>query len=121
MIALCLSFPDDLPDEILLMIFEYLPKKELLTCSSVCSRWRSVTQDENLWKEIYLERVKISTFFLTNLMQRGVETLTVKFSTVSAAKSVNHYVSLKLSSGFSNLFYSTFRRQAKQGELQLIT
>ena len=42
---------EDLPDEILLHIFEYLPPYDLLNCASVCHRFNRVTVDNHLWAQ----------------------------------------------------------------------
>lgn len=42
-----------LPNEIVCMIFSYLPQLELLrTCSRVCHRWRSIAMTPSLWQTL---------------------------------------------------------------------
>ncbi|CAH0387868.1 unnamed protein product [Bemisia tabaci] len=43
-----------LSDEILLMIFKWLPKETLYHCIFVCKRWQRIVYDEKLWYKIEL-------------------------------------------------------------------
>jgi hypothetical protein len=44
---------DDLPNKILLQIFSYLCIKELSLCvRNVCTRWRTVSEDDEIWKDM---------------------------------------------------------------------
>lgn len=38
-----------LPDELLLIILQYLPLKDLINASEVSTRWRELIQDDSLW------------------------------------------------------------------------
>jgi hypothetical protein len=45
---------DELPDKILLKIFSYLSISEIVLCvRNVCSRWRTVSEDDEIWMESY--------------------------------------------------------------------
>ncbi|XP_071957381.1 F-box only protein 15-like [Antedon mediterranea] len=46
---------DDLPDEILLIIFEFLPANDLLVSASVCRRWLKLSNDDILWQGLYIK------------------------------------------------------------------
>lgn len=41
-----------LPDELLLYIFKLLPLDDILACENVCERWKKLTRDVTLWKNI---------------------------------------------------------------------
>ncbi|GMT36962.1 hypothetical protein PFISCL1PPCAC_28259 [Pristionchus fissidentatus] len=41
---------DKLSDNILMMIFSYLPARQVLVTSSVCRRWRNIAWNPNLWR-----------------------------------------------------------------------
>ena len=41
-----------LPDELLLRIFSYLKVKDLCTCSLVSKKFRDISEDDTLWKEL---------------------------------------------------------------------
>jgi hypothetical protein len=44
---------DDLPDKILLKIFSYLSIKDIgMSVRNVCTRWRTVSEDEAIWKDL---------------------------------------------------------------------
>ncbi|XP_033117239.1 F-box only protein 15-like [Anneissia japonica] len=46
---------DDMPDEVLLYIFGFLPANDLLTSASVCRRWLKLSNDDVLWQELYMK------------------------------------------------------------------
>lgn len=43
---------EDIPDTLLLEIFQYLDFQPLLRCSAVCKIWQRVALDESLWKKL---------------------------------------------------------------------
>ncbi|XP_023241270.1 F-box only protein 6-like [Centruroides sculpturatus] len=46
------GFPlDDLPEEILITVFCFLPVKDLKNCCLVCRKWRDIVTSQTLWKE----------------------------------------------------------------------
>ncbi|OBZ69339.1 F-box/WD repeat-containing protein pof11 [Grifola frondosa] len=45
-----------LPDEVALHVFSYLPYQALLTCALVSRRWRTLADDQSLWKKLCMER-----------------------------------------------------------------
>ncbi|KAI0374634.1 WD40 repeat-like protein [Pilatotrama ljubarskyi] len=48
--------PQLLPPEIALHVFSYLPYQSLLTCALVSRRWRTLADDQSLWKSLCLSR-----------------------------------------------------------------
>ena len=48
--------PQLLPTEIALHVFSYLPYQSLLTCALVCRRWRTLADDQSLWKSLCMDR-----------------------------------------------------------------
>ena len=46
-----------LPDEILLQIFSFLPHKDLVSCSQVCSQFCRISMDETLCKSFLIIKV----------------------------------------------------------------
>ncbi|EZA56327.1 hypothetical protein DMN91_010047 [Ooceraea biroi] len=48
-----------MPDSILLIIFQYLTPKELVTAGEVCRSWHRVSRDEFLWKYIFYRTYKV--------------------------------------------------------------
>lgn len=45
---------DDLPENLLLKIFEYLAVKELCIAGRVCRQWRRIVRDNTLWRHVDL-------------------------------------------------------------------
>ncbi|CDO70011.1 hypothetical protein BN946_scf184354.g13 [Trametes cinnabarina] len=45
-----------LPPEISLHVFSYLPYQSLMTCALVSRRWRTLADDQSLWKSLCLSR-----------------------------------------------------------------
>ncbi len=45
-----------LPDEVMIHIFSGLNAQELTTCSSVCRQWCGLSQDQFLWKNLFISR-----------------------------------------------------------------
>lgn len=43
---------DLLPDEMIVKIFSYLSRRERLTCSMVCMRWKRGMDCPNLWERM---------------------------------------------------------------------
>ncbi|GBM92795.1 S-phase kinase-associated protein 2 [Araneus ventricosus] len=71
-------------DEIILCIFQWLPKTTLVRCSQVCKRWRDLSYDESLWKRYDYGRKKIEPFVLEILLHRGVSILRLAMSEVKS-------------------------------------
>ncbi|XP_005112407.1 uncharacterized protein LOC101854616 isoform X2 [Aplysia californica] len=49
----------ELPDSIFLHIFEYLPFSSVGALARVCRRWRCISSDELLWREVFLRHYKL--------------------------------------------------------------
>ena len=62
----------NLPDEVLLMIFSFLPKSDLVSLSQTCHGLKHVTRDPSLWTELSLkyEAIKKSTWACRELVSR---------------------------------------------------
>ena len=64
---------EGLPDSVLLQVFQYLPLEELcLAARMVCSRWRAVSHDADLWKFI-----EIPDHFSDNRMLKLLEPVSI--------------------------------------------
>lgn len=50
------SFFSILPKEIQLVCFQYLEPSELMKCSYVCKKWKSLASDNRLWK-VFIQRL----------------------------------------------------------------
>ena len=53
----------DLPAEIILIIFGFLAKIDLVHLAGSCARFRILTKDSSLWKELSLGKVIIKFVF----------------------------------------------------------
>lgn len=45
---------NNLPDELLITIFKYLPLESILECGNVCHRWRNLVEDGSVWRSIVI-------------------------------------------------------------------
>ncbi|XP_055381033.1 S-phase kinase-associated protein 2 [Condylostylus longicornis] len=61
-----------LSDEMILQIFKWLPKKTLIRCSFVCSRFNRLSQDESLWSRLDLGNKTLRSGALGNIVSRGI-------------------------------------------------
>lgn len=61
-----------LSDEVILSIFQWLPKKALLRCSLVCKQFRKLAQDESLWGRLDLAGRNLNVGALGRILSRGV-------------------------------------------------
>ncbi|KAL9979146.1 hypothetical protein ACROYT_G016761 [Oculina patagonica] len=67
-----------LPDEILLLIFSFLPHKDLVSCSRVCWQFYRISMDESLWKVIVLgQNANITDEWLHAIGTRRPMSLTI--------------------------------------------
>lgn len=61
-----------LSDEIILMIFRWLSKKNLIRCALVCKRWHRLTSDETLWSRLDGSTKVLESGALGNILSRQV-------------------------------------------------
>ena len=55
------------PDKVLLLILGYIPHKSLIsTCSRVCKKWKTLTQDSRLWSFVSL-RPEVSGIYIPSI------------------------------------------------------
>ncbi|XP_014607404.1 PREDICTED: S-phase kinase-associated protein 2 isoform X2 [Polistes canadensis] len=64
-----------LSDEMILMIFRWLPKKCLVRCMLVCKRWCRIARDEALWSRLDLSSKVLNEGTLEHILPRGVQIL----------------------------------------------
>ncbi|XP_033636361.1 S-phase kinase-associated protein 2-like [Asterias rubens] len=75
-----------LSDEIMLGVFQWLPKTTLTSCARVCKRWNHLVIDDSLWRHIDLASKIFSSGTLGRVLQRG--TVAAKLSRCSIKGSV---------------------------------
>ena len=67
---------EDLPNEILVKISDYLKINDLIRCGQVSKRIRSIANNELLWQKINLKsKDKILTGFLQRILKNGCQYL----------------------------------------------
>ncbi|XP_047356452.1 S-phase kinase-associated protein 2-like isoform X1 [Vespa velutina] len=64
-----------LSDEMILMIFRWLPKRCLVRCMLVCKRWCQIARDEALWSRLDLGSKVLNEGTLEHILPRGVQIL----------------------------------------------
>ena len=73
---------ESLPNEIWINVFGYLTVKELVRCSNVCQKWKSLTQKQSLWRKLNLSRKKVCVTYLNKMMSFRVKYLSLQRSKV---------------------------------------
>ena len=68
---------DDLPDEILLKIFQHLNMKEIVYCAQMSKRIRTISHDESLWQKINLYQRKVRVEFVEQILSNGCKYLSL--------------------------------------------
>lgn len=61
-----------LSDEIILMIFRWLPKIALTRCALVCKRWHRLSADETLWTRLDCSMKVLEPGALGHILSRQV-------------------------------------------------
>jgi F-box and leucine-rich repeat protein 1 (S-phase kinase-associated protein 2) len=72
-----------LSDEMVLQIFQWLPKKTLIRCTEVCTRFNRLACDEFLWIRMDLGGKTLRNGVLAKIIYRGVVTLRLAQAEVS--------------------------------------
>ncbi|XP_029434687.1 LOW QUALITY PROTEIN: S-phase kinase-associated protein 2 [Rhinatrema bivittatum] len=65
----------NLPDELLLGIFSYLPLTDLLKVSQVCKRWHRLSFDESLWHSLDVSGKTLLSGVLGQVLSAGIVAL----------------------------------------------
>ena len=67
-----------LPNEVVFLVFKYLKIEDLVKCGQVSKRFKSLSEDENLWpKKFNLCHKKVPVEFLQKLLDRGCKYLSL--------------------------------------------
>jgi F-box and leucine-rich repeat protein 1 (S-phase kinase-associated protein 2) len=72
-----------LSDEMVLMIFRWLPKNMLVRCALVCKRWQRIAYDEVLWTRMDLGSRTLNSGSLGHVLMRGTIILRLAQAEVS--------------------------------------
>ena len=72
---------ENLPNEILTQIFEYLTLKEIVQCGNTCQRWKLIiSHTEKLWLMANLKDKIVPVSFLNNLCLKGTKYLSLQYA-----------------------------------------
>ena len=75
---------EDLPDEVLLAIFEFLKMKEILRFGQVSTRIRAISNDESLWKKLNLFKGYVPYGFIEKAGENGCRYLSLAGTNLNA-------------------------------------
>ncbi|CAH3144466.1 unnamed protein product, partial [Porites lobata] len=64
-----------LSDEIILAIFQLLPKKTIVKCACVCKHWHRLVYDESLWRCVDMTKANLPSGLLGKVLKRGTRVL----------------------------------------------
>ena len=85
----------DLPDEIILKIFAFLYKKDLLHVAQVSKRTSVLSQDYSLWHCVSFKKKKVSTVCLQQVINRKCKVLGLQFAKVEDTLNLRCHSELK--------------------------
>ena len=74
---------EDLPNEVITMIFSSLDFKNILNCNRVSKRIRSISQSEVLWQKVNLhEHPELSSQFVKMVIENGCKYLNLSLENI---------------------------------------
>ena len=74
---------ENLPDEVLLTIVNYLDIKSIIKFGQVCQRTREISRDESLWRKTVLFNKKVCPEFVKFILDNGCRYLSFKGQLIS--------------------------------------
>ena len=86
----------DLPDEIILKIFAFLYKKDLLHLAQVSKRTSVISQDYSLWHIVSFKKKKVPTVFLQQVINRKCKFLSLEFAKVEGTLNLRGHSEIKV-------------------------
>ena len=66
---------EELPDEVILKVWSFLPIKELIQCTQLSKRFKAVCSDDSLWQKINLYNKKVPAKFVEFVINKGCKYL----------------------------------------------
>ncbi|KAB7498143.1 S-phase kinase-associated protein 2 [Armadillidium nasatum] len=73
-----------LTEEVVLMVFQWLPKFMLARCAQVCKRWKRLAFDETLWRKLDLGAKTLNPGVVGRVLQRGTYFLRLAKAEISS-------------------------------------
>ena len=73
---------NDLPDEIQLMIFNYLTIKDLIQCGQVSKRTRRISLDSTVWQKVNLHKKYVPPKFIKFILDHGCQYMDLSSSRI---------------------------------------
>ena len=87
---------EDLPNEVITMIFSFLDFKNILNCNRVSKRIRSISQSEVLWQKVNLhEHPELSSQFVKMVIENGCKYLNLSLENIYGNLSLDKPTKLK--------------------------
>jgi hypothetical protein len=75
---------EDLPDEVLLEIFKFLKRREILNFGQVSTRIRAISNNESLWRKLNLFNGNVPYGFIEKAVQNGCRYLSLAHAVSNA-------------------------------------
>ena len=85
----------DLPTEVLLKIFSYFNRRELIKLAQISKRIRSICYDETNWRKINLYKKTIPVTLLEQILENGCKYLSLCEAKLEGNLKLNKYYPLK--------------------------
>lgn len=83
------DFNEKLSNEIILLIFKWLSKQDLVNCMMVCKRWYQIAQTGVLWNRLDLYRKNLHEDTLWRILSRGIKVLRLAQAKINTLTSQN--------------------------------
>jgi len=75
-----MSLIENLPQEILLKILEFLEPKDLVQCLQVSKPFRRIAKDESLWQKLEIQDEEIPVKLINQVLSYGLKDLRIEYS-----------------------------------------
>ena len=87
---------EDLPNEVIVLIFTSMNIKEILNCTKVSKRIKVICQNEALWQKVNLHKhPNLSSEFVKIVIENGCKYLNVKMANICGNLSLDKPTKLK--------------------------
>ncbi|XP_074612509.1 S-phase kinase-associated protein 2-like [Acropora palmata] len=73
-----------LSDEIILSVFQHLPKKTIVKCAQVCKHWKRLAYDESLWRCVDMTKANLFPGLLGKVLKRGTRVLRLAHAKIAS-------------------------------------